>query len=103
MRVGIFTGSLVDGSMGAKERMEWTVIGDAVNRANRLESAGKEIKDQLSEEEMLCPILIGPEVFSRVGHLFETIPVPDMALKGISERVTVYRVLSERVPNTPPS
>lgn len=98
MRVGVFTGELVHGSMGTSDRMEWTVIGDTVNRANRLEAAGKEIKDQLSGEEKLCSILIGPETFERVGHLFVTEPVPNMALKGISERVTVYRVLSERAP-----
>ncbi len=97
MRIGIFTGPLVDGSFGSAERLEWTVIGDTVNRANRLEAAGKEIKDQLTEEEKLCSVLIGPEVFTRVGHFFETVPVPDMVLKGISGRVTVYRVLSERV------
>lgn len=99
MRVGIFTGPLVDGSFGTAQRMEWTVIGDTVNRANRLEAAGKEIKDQLTPEEKLCSILIGPETFARVGHLFETVAVPDMALKGISERATVYRVLSERAPS----
>ncbi len=100
MRIGIFTGTLVDGSLGASERLEWTVIGDTVNRANRLEAAGKEIKNQLTEEEKLCPILIGPEVFKRVGDMFVTVPVEDMALKGISERVTVYRVLSEHAPVT---
>lgn len=100
MRVGIFTGPLVDGSFGSAERLEWTVIGDTVNRANRLEAAGKEVKDQLTPEEKPCPILIGPEVFRRVGDMFETVPVEDMALKGISERVTVYRVLSERAQST---
>jgi adenylate cyclase len=99
MRIGIFTGQLVDGSFGSAERLEWTVIGDTVNRANRLESAGKEIRDQLNDDEKLCSILIGPEVYSRVGHHFETVPVPDMTLKGITGKVTVYRVLSERVPS----
>jgi class 3 adenylate cyclase len=99
MRVGIFTGPLVDGSFGSAERLEWTVIGDTVNRANRLEAAGKEIREQLTPEEKDCSILIGPETFNRVGHLFETIPVMDMALKGISGRVTVYRVLAERAPS----
>jgi adenylate cyclase len=102
MRVGIITGPLVDGSFGTAERMEWTVIGDTVNRANRLEAAGKEVKDQLTEEEKLCPILIGPDTFERVGDQFHTVPVPNMTLKGISERVTVYRVLSERAPSAPP-
>ncbi len=102
MRVGIFTGPIVDGGFGATDRTEYTVIGDAVNRANRLEAAGKEIKDQLTAPEKLCTILIGPESFKRVGHLFETAPVENLSLKGITERVTVYRVLSERT-NTPAS
>jgi adenylate cyclase len=101
MRVGIFTGMLVHGSFGAADRTEYTVIGDTVNRSNRLEAAGKEIKDQLTEEEKICSILIGPETFQRVGHLFETVPVPDLVLKGIAERVTVYRVLAERVSSKP--
>lgn len=105
MRVGIFTGPIVDGGFGATDRTEYTVIGDAVNRSNRLEAAGKEIKDQLTEPEKLCTILIGPETFARVGHLFETVAVENLALKGISERATVYRVLSERTqtPNSQPS
>jgi adenylate cyclase len=96
MRVGIFTGPIVDGSFGDNERTEYTVIGDAVNRANRLEAAGKEIKDQLTEPEKLCTILIGPKTHALVSERFVTEPVQNLALKGITERVTVYRVLAER-------
>lgn len=55
MRVGIFTGPIVAGSLGGKDRLEYGVIGDSVNIDSRLESYEKERQTEV------CRILIAQE------------------------------------------
>ena len=43
LRIGVHTGPLVVGNIGAPGRINYTVVGDTVNVAQRLESLGKEI------------------------------------------------------------
>ncbi|MBW4692418.1 MAG: adenylate/guanylate cyclase domain-containing protein [Lyngbya sp. HA4199-MV5] len=87
MRVGIFTGPIVAGSLGGKDRLEYGVIGDSVNIASRLESYAK---DQQIE---LCRILIAKDTLVHLQDRFTVEPWGPLALKGKQQLIDVYRVL----------
>ena len=92
MRIGLYTGPVVAGSLGSAERMKYTTIGDTVNTAARLESFDKDlVLPQLATSP--CRILIGDSTLQHLGEQFETLQVGDMSLKGKATKITAHCVL----------
>ena len=87
MRVGIFTGPVMVGSLGGTTRLEYGVIGDSVNIASRLESCEKD------RQEDTCRILIAEETLLHLADKFEVESWGALLLKGREQKVNVYRIL----------
>jgi len=89
IRIGIFTGPLIVGSLGSRERLDYTVIGDTVNTAARLESYRG---DDPRLDEGACRILIGESTLGYAGARYDVWRVGDLMLKGKDRGVTVFGV-----------
>lgn len=86
MRIGIFTGQLAAGTLGSSKRIEYTVIGDTVNVASRLESY-KGVEDHEA-----CRILIGERTLQCLDGRYSTRLVGSIQLKGKELPITVFQV-----------
>jgi adenylate cyclase len=83
--IGINTGHVVAGNMGHPQfKMDYTVIGDDVNLAARLESANKELK---------AHVLISGTTYDRCVDLVDVIKHPDIHVKGKEAAVKVYEII----------
>lgn len=87
MRVGICTGPLAAGTVGSGDRLEFTVLGDTVNVASRLESL------KSVEFGGPCRILVCGETWRLVADRYSGRPVGEVALKGKDRAVAIYEII----------
>jgi adenylate cyclase len=83
IRIGINTGEAIVGNIGSHKRMDFTVIGDAVNVAARLQELGKELE---------ADILVSGSTVREVTGEFRFIPQKPVVLRGRQEATAIYRL-----------
>ncbi len=94
MGVGLNTDSVVSGSIGSPKRMDYTIIGDGVNLASRLESACKQYGAR---------ILISENTYRKLHGTYRIREVDWVVVKGKSRPVGVYEVLDYHTDETFPN
>jgi adenylate cyclase len=88
IRIGLHVGPLVVGDIGAPERVNYTVIGDTVNAAARLESLGKEIDGAAD-----VIILASKEVTGLLPEDIQQEPIGHQKVKGKQTEIEVVRLI----------
>lgn len=82
--IGINTGPMLVGNMGSTERMDYTVIGDAVNLGSRVETLTRHYNNH---------IIISEFTRAHLKDLFEVKPLDSIKVKGKQDMVMMYEVL----------
>jgi class 3 adenylate cyclase/tetratricopeptide (TPR) repeat protein len=84
VRIGLNTGPVIAGNIGGAKHTEYTVLGDTVNLASRLESAAAP-----------GTVLVSASTYARTAPLFAYQVLPPLSVKGVPEHLSTYRPLGK--------
>jgi adenylate cyclase len=93
MGVGLNTDMVVSGNIGSKKRMDYTIIGDGVNLASRLESACKQYGSH---------ILVSEFTYAKLRGTYRARELDLVVVKGKTQPIAIYEILDYHTDETYP-
>lgn len=81
--IGINFGPIIAGNLGSDDRLSYSITGDAVNTAKRIESLSSELPNA---------ILISQSIYDKVNDMVATEPLGEVEIKGKNKKVNVFKV-----------
>lgn len=88
IRIGIHMGPVVVGDIGTPSRINYTIVGDAVNATQRLESLGKTV-----DPDAEAVVLVSAEIFAAAANGFQFVERGAHFVKGKQEQLKVFQLV----------